>query len=324
MQPRFSVVIPTYNRSTSVLDTLRSCFEQTFDSLEVVIVDDGSSDDTREVLASIDDDRLVVVHQENAGPAAARNHGMREAKGEYVAFLDSDDCWYPEFLEAAQQELTEHGDALIYGQIIVDRGVGRYWVKPDRALGAEEPIYDFLYVHGGFIQTSTIIIPRSVALQVQWDEAVTFGDNDQFAIDCWKTGIPFHMMPKPYTLYADIVSADALSQLPIYAGTSEKYTNFFQWMATQKSSMSPQAWAGFQAGFESVGLARTAPLKSFSLLWKGYRAGASSPLGVVRQTVQNLFPRLYRRLVDQYVRFRGLTLEQARNNTAKDKRSADA
>jgi len=288
MQPRFSVVIPTYNRSTSVLDTLRSCFEQTFGSLEVVIVDDGSSDDTREVLAGIDDDRLVVVHQENAGPAAARNHGMRVATGEYIAFLDSDDCWYPEFLEAAQQELAEHGDALIYGQIIVDRGVGRY------------------------------------AEQVQWDEAVTFGDNDQFAIDCWKTGIPFHMMPKPYTLYADIVSADALSQLPIYAGTSEKYTNFFQWMATQKSSMSPQAWAGFQAGFESVGLARTAPLKSFSLLWKGYRAGASSPLGVVRQTVQNLFPRFYRRLVDQYVRFRGLTLEQARNNSAEDKRSADA
>jgi len=313
MQPRFSVVIPTYNRSTSVLETLQSCFEQTFDNLEIVVVDDGSSDDTREVLSNIDDERLVVVHQENAGPAAARNHGMRIARGEYIAFLDSDDSWYPEFLQAAQHELEKHGEVLLYGQIIVDRGVGKYWVKPDRALGSDESIYDFLYVHGGFIQTSTIIMPATLAETVKWDETVTFGDNDQFAIDCWKTGIPFHMMPKPYTLYADIICADALSQLPIYAGTSEKYTNFFQWMDTQKTAMSPQAWAGFQAGFESVGLARSAPLKSFSLVWKGYRAGASSPIGLVRQTVQNLCPRLYRRLVDQYVRFRGMTLDQARN-----------
>lgn len=317
MQPRFSVVIPTYNRSLLVLDTLRSCFDQTYPEIEIVIIDDGSTDDTLEVLAAIDDPRLVVVHQENAGPAAARNHGMRVATGDYIAFLDSDDCWYPEFLEAATTELQTHGDVLIYGQIIVDRGVGRYWVKPDRALGYEEPIFDFLYVHGGFIQTSTMIIPKKLAEKVKWDEAVTFGDNDQFAIDCWKTGISFHMMPRPYTLYADIISEDALSQLPIYAGQSEKYTNFFSWMATQKSQMSPKAWAGFRAGFESVGLARSAPLKSFSLLWKGYQAGAISPLGVVRQSIQNLFPRFYRRLVDQYVQRRGLSVENARSLTHK-------
>ena len=317
MQPTFSVVIPTYNRSTSVLDTLRSCFEQTYPEVEIVVVDDGSSDDTLEVLAGIDDPRLVVVHQENAGPAAARNHGMRVATGDYIAFLDSDDCWYPEFLEAAHTELQAQGEVLIYGQIIVDRGVGRYWVKPKRALGHEESIFDFLYVHGGFIQTSTMIIPRKLAERVQWDEAVTFGDNDQFAIDCWKSGISFHMMPLPYTLYADIISDDALSQLPIFAGQSEKYTNFFSWMGTQKSQMSPKAWAGFRAGFESVGLARSAPLKSFSLIWKGYRAGALSTVGVVRQSIQNLFPILYRRLVDQYVRMRGLSLEQAKSHSHK-------
>lgn len=312
MAPRFSIVIPTYNRSASVLDTLQSCFAQTCDDFEIVVVDDGSQDDTRDVLAAIDDPRLVVIHQDNAGPAAARNHGMRVARGQYIAFLDSDDRWYPTFLEVANATLEEHGEVLLYGQIIVDRGVDRYWVKPARALGAEESIFDYLYVDGSFIQTSTMVLPRALAARVQWDESVTFGDNDQFAIDCWRTGIPFQMLPAPLTLYADVISEDALSQLPIHAGKSEKYTNFFRWMATQKNAMSPVAWAGFQARFESVGLARSAPLQSFALLWKAYRAGAMRPLGVVRQTVQNLFPRLYRRLVDQYVRVRGLTLEQAR------------
>lgn len=313
MSPRFSIVIPTFNRSSSVLKTLQSCFNQTFTDFEVVIVDDGSTDDTQAVLGSIDDSRLIVVHQQNAGPAAARNHGMRVAQGDYIAFLDSDDSWYPDFLSAANKLIEEQGDVLLYGQIIIDRGVDRYWVKPDRPLGGEESIYDFLYIHGGFIQTSTMVIPKRLGDSIQWDETVTFGDNDQFAIDCWRTGIAFCMLPKPYTLYADIISADALSQLPIYAGKSEKYTNFFRWMATQKPFMSPQAWAGYQARFESVGIARTAPLKSFSLLWAAKRAGAMSLGGIARQSIQNLTPRLYRRLVDQYVRLRGAPMDRVRS-----------
>lgn len=312
MSPRFSVVIPTFNRADSILSTLDSCFNQTCDSLEVIVVDDGSTDHTLKTLEQIDNDRLVVVSQDNAGPAAARNHGMQKARGDYIAFLDSDDIWYPEFLAEVQNTLDEHGESLVYGQIVVDRGVGRYWVKPERALGADEPIYDYLYVHGGFIQTSTMVIPRSLAEKIRWNEKVTFGDNDQFAIDCWQTGINFVMLPRPLILYADIISPDALSQLPINAGTSEKYTNFFQWMATQKPRMSAKSWAAFRGRFESVGLARSAPLKSLALLWEAKRAGAMSWKGVLRQGIQNHTPRLYRRVVDQFVKVRGQTIEQIR------------
>jgi glycosyltransferase involved in cell wall biosynthesis len=310
MSPRFSVVIPTYNRSKAILPTLESCFKQSFDNFEVIVVDDGSTDDSLQVLSDVADTRLKVISQDNAGPAAARNLGMQQAEGKYIAFLDSDDQWYPGFLETADEMLEQHGDVLLYGQIIVDRGVDRYWVKPDRALDAEESIYDFLYVHGGFIQTSTMVVPASLISKVQWDESVTFGDNDQFAIDCWRTGIEFIMMPKPYTFYADIISSDALSQLPIYAGCSEKYTNFFTWMATQRPYMSDMAWAGFRARFESVNVARQSPLESVSLIWQGYRAGALSLPGSARQLVQNMMPKLYRRLTDQYVRMRGHTLDQ--------------
>ena len=311
--PRFSVIIPTYNMEGSILHTVDSCFAQTCSDFEIIVVDDGSSDSTLAVLEAVPDKRLRVVSQDNAGPATARNHGMRLARGSYVAFLDSDDSWYPEFLEAANEVLDNQGDVLVYGQIVVDRGVGRYWVKPKRALGQDESIYDFLYVHGGFIQTSTMVIPRGLTEKVQWDESVTFGDNDQFAIDCWRTGIEFRMLPRPYTHYADAISDDALSQLPIYAGTSEKYTNFFTWMATQKSHMSPQAWAGYLARFESVGLARRAPVQSIKLLWNARKLGAMSLPGIIRQCIQNLAPRQYRRLVDRYVRLRGATLAEVRS-----------
>lgn len=312
--PRYSIIIPAYNRADSVLQTLQSCFDQTYSDFEIIVVDDGSTDTTLSVLNDIQDTRLRVVSQANAGPAAARNHGMRLSRGQYLAFLDSDDSWYPEFLEMSNKVLDEQGEVLVYGQIVVDRGVGRYWVKPDRALGREEPIYDYLYVHGGFIQTSTMVIPKALADKVQWDESVTFGDNDQFAIDCWRTGITFCMLPRPCTHYADAISEDALSQLPIYAGSSEKHTNFFTWMATQKSHMSPQAWAGYLARFESVGLARRAPVQSFKLLWNARKLGAMSLPGIIRQSIQNMAPRQYRRLVDRYVRLRGATLAEIRSS----------
>ena len=312
MAPRFSVVIPTYNRSTTVMETLESCFTQDFEEFEIIVVDDGSSDDTLAVLQAIEDDRLVVVSQANAGPAAARNYGMRMARGQYIAFLDSDDRWYPDFLQSVDSLLKQEGEVLVYGQIIVDRGVGRYWIKPDRALAPAESIYDFLYIHGGFIQTSTMVVPKALCDKVKWDEKVTYGDNDQFAIDCWQTGIRFCMLPRAGTHYADFVSEDALSQLPIFAGTSEKYTNLFRWMQTQKPLMSEKAWAGYQARVESVSYARHAPLQSFKMLLAARKLGAISVKGIVRQTLQNMAPRAYRRLVDNYVRLRGSTLEELR------------
>ncbi len=307
-KPRFSIVIPTYNRANSVEQTLAGCFAQSFKDFEIVVVDDGSSDNTLEVLQNINDDRLVVVAQENAGPAAARNHGMRKSSGEYIAFLDSDDVWFPDFLQQANDAYEQNPHQVLYGQIIVDRGVGRYWVKPDIAMGKDESIFDYLYIKGCFIQTSTMVMPATLRETVTWDENVTFGDNDQFAIDCWHTGIEFSMLSKPMTLYADVISADALSQLPLFDGASEKYTNFFDWMETQRQHMSEEAWHGFRARFESVGLARSAPIKSFKLLLAARKAGAMSAKGICRQLVQNYAPRLYRRLVDQYVRFRGQPL----------------
>ena len=126
--PRFSIIVPTYNRENSVQHTLAGCFAQTFGDFELIVIDDGSSDATLSKLKSINDPRLVVVAQENAGPAAARNHGMRVARGEYLAFLDSDDVWYPDYLQAVQDVLLEEPELIVYGRIIVDRGVNRYWV----------------------------------------------------------------------------------------------------------------------------------------------------------------------------------------------------
>jgi glycosyltransferase involved in cell wall biosynthesis len=90
----FSVVIPTYNRLDFLKQALASVWAQTYKDYEIIVVDDGSTDGTADYLMSLGA-RVKAVHQENRGPAAARNLGVKHAKGEYLAFLDSDDLWQP-------------------------------------------------------------------------------------------------------------------------------------------------------------------------------------------------------------------------------------
>lgn len=106
--PLVSVVIPTYNRSVKVCAAVESVLGQTYPSVETIIVDDGSTDDTRSRLA-IYGDRVRVLRQANAGPGAARNAGFRCSRGDFLAFLDSDDVYLPSFVESCVALLLRAG-----------------------------------------------------------------------------------------------------------------------------------------------------------------------------------------------------------------------
>jgi len=307
--PLFSIVVPTYNREDSIINTINGCLSQSLADFELVIVDDGSEDNTAEAVKAVKDSRIRYIYQQNSGPAAARNKGVEAANGQYIAYLDADDRWYPEYLATAHEFIKAGNHRFVYSQIIVDRGVGRYWVKPDRKIEATESIFDYLYIHGGFIQTSTMIVETGLAQQVTWDEAVTFGDNDQYAIDLVLAGTQPVMMDIRGTLYEDVINPKALSQLPIHGGASEKHTNFLSWMENQREHMSDEAWLGFRAKFESGTLGLGARIR---LLREAKQAGVISNKGFLRLLLQHSYPRFYRRLTDKFVAMRGLTLQAIR------------
>ncbi len=99
-RPLVSVVIATYNMARFLPLALRSALGQGYENIEVLVIDDGSRDDTQAVMAPFrSDHRVRYVFQQNGGQASAKNHGIREAQGEYVAFLDADDMWVPDKLE---------------------------------------------------------------------------------------------------------------------------------------------------------------------------------------------------------------------------------
>ncbi|SEH11752.1 Glycosyl transferase family 2 [Natronorubrum sediminis] len=111
---RVSVIIPTYNRAGSLSRAIDSALAQTVDDLEVVVVDDGSTDETATVLSAYDDRRVrPIVHATNQGANVARNTGLAHARGEYVAFLDSDDVWDPTKLERQLAVLEGRSEAWV-------------------------------------------------------------------------------------------------------------------------------------------------------------------------------------------------------------------
>ncbi|RBP45315.1 glycosyl transferase family 2 [Roseimicrobium gellanilyticum] len=117
----FSVIIPTYNREQYLRDTLASVLQQTFNDFEIIVVDDGSTDGTVAYLSSLKG-KLTLIQQSNAGPGAARNLGMQHATGEYLAFLDSDDLWFPWTLETYAEVIrTASKPAFIAGKPLLFR-----------------------------------------------------------------------------------------------------------------------------------------------------------------------------------------------------------
>ena len=121
---RVSVIIPTYNRSGFVHEAIESVLFQEYTDCELIIVDDGSSDETKDVLKRYAD-RVTYIYQDNKGVSSARNKGVETASGEYIAFLDSDDIWLPKKLSHQMDFFSHNPDALICHteEIWIRRGV---------------------------------------------------------------------------------------------------------------------------------------------------------------------------------------------------------
>ncbi len=141
MTPRFSIIVPLYNKAPYVRKVLESIVNQTFQDYEVIIVNDGSTDNSLDVVKElferfkILDFRFKILNQENAGVAAARNNGVAKSKGEYLCFLDADDWWEKEYLEEMDRLIKEYPDAGLYATNYVYYKPGKTHVALDLERG---------------------------------------------------------------------------------------------------------------------------------------------------------------------------------------------
>jgi len=307
-QPFFSVVIPSYNRAKTIHRTLDSCLAQTFRDFEIVIVDDDKSTDDMTAAVAPYRDRLdielVLDHAGKAG--AARNTGVRLAKGRFIAFLDADDEWLPTKLELCHSRLQAEPGTLFYSQNVVDRGVGKYWLKPSRGLGADESIYDYLFYEKGWIHPTSTVVAVDIARAHPFTAEISFVDDTKFAVDVWRSGVPMKMLDEPTTIYYDPYEPGRLSQASAFdREANPEQLAFFAWMESLRSDMSERAWLGYLSFWRSRLTAHATPWQSLKEVWRVGLYGPASMKKCVMQTLQSFTPHFYRRLCDLAVRFKG-------------------
>lgn len=184
----FSIVIPLYNKGQHIERAIRSVLAQTIQDFEIIIVNDGSTDDGPQLIQSIHDPRIRLIHQENQGVSVARNRGIREAKSDFILFLDADDAHKPDFLETISKLKQNFPDAGIYctAYEYVEPS-GRTWIP--RFLGVppapwEGIIPDYYYSSLGepIVWTSAVGVPKEIFSVVGF---FTVGEKLGQDIDLW-------------------------------------------------------------------------------------------------------------------------------------------
>lgn len=154
--PLVSVVIPTYNRVGTILAAVRSVLDQDYAPLEVIVVDDASSDDTPHVLSAFADRVRYVRHESNRGASAARNTGIQTARGEYVAFLDSDDTWRSDKTSLQLAFMRKHGFAMSCTGFSSVYGPGTPALRKRRPYGTRVRLEDIVW--GVYVAPGTTLI----------------------------------------------------------------------------------------------------------------------------------------------------------------------
>jgi glycosyltransferase involved in cell wall biosynthesis len=297
--PLFSIVIPLYNRANIIRATLSSVVSQTVSDFEVIVVDDGSADNPAPLVQSLGDPRIRYVRQANSGGGAARNLGIDEARGRYIAFLDSDDIFLPHKLERLSAEIPLGDNEVLYSSMQVDRGVGKYWVRPDRGIGAHEDVGEYLFVQNQLIQTSTIVLPSALARKVKFDGSLRKGQDLDFCLRLQNSGASFRMIDEPLIIWADATETGRTSHM---AG----YQAILMWLEHCAPLMTNRAKLGYRATVLPYYMGRHQPLVVAQDLWLGLVVGGVPLKIILRQALRAYLPqRSYRRIVNTVVKWAG-------------------
>lgn len=192
--PKISVVIPTYNRKTTVARAIDSALQQTLWPHEIIVVDDASTDGTEAFIRERYGSRVKLVRLPlNSGGASARNAGADLAQGDILAFLDSDDCWYPEKLQrqwSLYKSEQKNDSIIIYCKADLGNINARY-NSPTRALMPNERVEDYIFVHSQDIQTSSYFMSRKLFSRIRFSEGLRRHQDIDFVIRAQHKNIRF-------------------------------------------------------------------------------------------------------------------------------------
>ncbi|SES03960.1 glycosyltransferase family 2 protein [Pedobacter rhizosphaerae] len=178
MNKIISVIIPAYNSSQTIVQALDSVFEQTLPALEVIVINDGSKDNTLQILQDYKltkhRSNLIVINKENGGVSSARNCGMAIAKGEWIAFLDSDDCWHPEKLNIVSMFLDKNFSLVGHGYQTNSFTKENFVIPEFENIKTKRFGYTSILLRNRFVTPSVVVRNTD---EVRFDESMKYAED---------------------------------------------------------------------------------------------------------------------------------------------------
>ena len=254
MNEAVSIVIPAYNSEKFIRETLDSCLAQTYPNIELIVIDDGSSDNTVEIVQSYGE-KVCLIQQSNSGPAIARNTGIEAAKADYIQFCDSDDVLHPEKIERCMAIMLDKPEiALVYAkvrQVAADgeSATGLPDFPPDDYFETGQLFCKILHHGGSPLQTSTLLVRKSALESVgmyradpyhrcaeDWDLLLRLADSYEMA------GVPEILTD--YRHHGHTLTTDKL----LMAEGRLQTVQYARHYATRKTCMDDKAYDKLEAG----------------------------------------------------------------------------
>jgi glycosyltransferase involved in cell wall biosynthesis len=315
MGPFFSVIIPVYDRAEPLRRAIESVLVQSCQDFEIIVVDDGSKDNPRAVADSFYDPRIRFVCQPNGGAGKARNTAIDQALGRFIAPLDSDDLFLPHHLASMKAALGNTSDRVGYARIQVDRGCGRVFVKPPRALRASEDMAVYLLCDRGFVPTITLVVPRDAAARIRYDEDLWPAQDTDFAIRLSLAGYQFHMLEEPGAVWRDGYD-------PARVSAGRGGSKLGAWLERMRPRITPRAYHGGRGWAFAKLIAPERPLAGLGLYLNAVLRGCYRPSTAAIIFLQIVLGRSgYRRLADQAISWLSIGTRDGKTAAHKLKRA---
>ena len=219
--PVISVIIPVYNGEKTIRETVTSVLNQTFSDLELIIINDGSSDSTLDIVNSINDPRLKVFSYPKTNQSASRNRGISHARGEYIAFIDADDLWTPDKIEAQYQALQDNPESAVAYSWTDCIDESSQFLRPGSHKTVNGDVYPYLLVVNFLENGSNPLICREALEKVgEFDSSLTPAEDWDMWLRLAKH-YQFITVPKSQILYRQSSQSASANVLKLEAGSKQ-------------------------------------------------------------------------------------------------------
>lgn len=293
MTPLISIVVPIFNRAGTVGRAVEGCLLQTYERIEIVLVDDCSTDDLQSALKRFDGDERIrlVQHAHNQGVSAARNTGVQNASGDLIAFLDSDDAWYPRKLERQWSELAKFGDEQLFfcgalTEVVADEAPTK--IIPARCKPDDVRFGDYMFVRkvrqklplvaddragradGYFVHLNSVLLPRKLALETPFRTTLNQYEDLAFVIDLEERGASLILIEEPLAIQYD-------DQRPGRLGKQDDIDRGHRFLREMGDALSADARLAFETSHLAHLYARARPFHVARLTAQAFFSGLIGP-----------------------------------------------